>query len=42
MAALYVPVFTTELSPGQTDERRLYTVANLYAATEAGSGPALI
>ena len=30
-----VPVFSTEPGPGQVGERRLYTVANLYAATEA-------
>jgi hypothetical protein len=35
-----VPVFGTELDPGQADERRLYTVANLYAATEASPGAA--
>jgi gamma-glutamylcyclotransferase (GGCT)/AIG2-like uncharacterized protein YtfP len=29
------PVFSTELGPEQAGERRLYTVANLYAATEA-------
>ena len=28
------------LSPGQAGERRLYTVANLYAATEASTGAA--
>jgi len=33
---ILVPVFGTEVSPGQANERRLYTVANLYAATEAG------
>jgi gamma-glutamylcyclotransferase (GGCT)/AIG2-like uncharacterized protein YtfP len=33
---ILVPVFSTEPSPGQeAGERRLYTVANLYAATEA-------
>ena len=32
---ILVPVFSTELGPGQAGERRLYTVANLYAATEA-------
>jgi gamma-glutamylcyclotransferase (GGCT)/AIG2-like uncharacterized protein YtfP len=37
---ILVPVFCTELSPGQTGERRLYTVANLYAATEASPGVA--
>ena len=31
---ILVPVFT----PGGAEERRLYTVANLYAATEAGPG----
>ena len=31
-----VPVFGTE--PGQSGERRLYTVANLYAATESQRG----
>jgi gamma-glutamylcyclotransferase (GGCT)/AIG2-like uncharacterized protein YtfP len=35
-----VPVFSTELGPGQADERRLYKVANLYAVTEASSGAA--
>jgi gamma-glutamylcyclotransferase (GGCT)/AIG2-like uncharacterized protein YtfP len=33
---ILVPIFSTELGPGQVDERRLYTVANLYAATESG------
>jgi gamma-glutamylcyclotransferase (GGCT)/AIG2-like uncharacterized protein YtfP len=37
---ILVPVFSTELGPGQTDERRLYKVANLYAATEASPGAA--
>jgi gamma-glutamylcyclotransferase (GGCT)/AIG2-like uncharacterized protein YtfP len=37
---ILVPVFSTELSTGQADERRLYTVANLYAATEASPGAA--
>jgi hypothetical protein len=32
---ILVPVFRAELGPDQADERRLYTVANLYAATEA-------
>jgi gamma-glutamylcyclotransferase (GGCT)/AIG2-like uncharacterized protein YtfP len=32
---ILVPVFSTELGPEQAGERRLYTVANLYAATEA-------
>ena len=32
---ILVPVFSTELGPGQAGERRLYTVANLYAAAEA-------
>jgi gamma-glutamylcyclotransferase (GGCT)/AIG2-like uncharacterized protein YtfP len=32
---ILVPVFSTELGPGQAGERRLHTVANLYAATEA-------
>src|SRR5918996_5344290 len=30
---ILVPVFSTEPGPGQAGERRLYTVANLYAAT---------
>jgi hypothetical protein len=30
-----VPAFSAGLGPGQAGERRLYTVANLYAATEA-------
>jgi gamma-glutamylcyclotransferase (GGCT)/AIG2-like uncharacterized protein YtfP len=33
---ILVPIFSTELGPGRVDERRLYTVANLYAATESG------
>jgi hypothetical protein len=33
-----VPVFGTELGGGQAGERRLYTVANLYAAAEASPG----
>jgi hypothetical protein len=33
---ILVPIFSTELGPGQAGERRLYTVANLYAAAEAG------
>jgi gamma-glutamylcyclotransferase (GGCT)/AIG2-like uncharacterized protein YtfP len=37
---ILVPVFSTELSTGQAGERRLYTVANLYAATEASPGAA--
>ena len=37
---ILVPVFSTELGPGQAGERRLYTVANLYAATEASPGAA--
>jgi gamma-glutamylcyclotransferase (GGCT)/AIG2-like uncharacterized protein YtfP len=32
---ILVPVFSTEPRPGQAGERRLSTVANLYAATEA-------
>jgi gamma-glutamylcyclotransferase (GGCT)/AIG2-like uncharacterized protein YtfP len=35
---ILVPVFSTKLRPGQAGERRLYTVANLYAATEAQRG----
>lgn len=31
---ILVPVFSAEFKPGQVNERRLYTVANLYAATE--------
>jgi hypothetical protein len=30
--------FSTVLGPGQAGERRLYTVANLYAATESQRG----
>jgi gamma-glutamylcyclotransferase (GGCT)/AIG2-like uncharacterized protein YtfP len=37
---ILVPVFSAELSPRQAGERRLYTVANLYAATEASPGAA--
>jgi gamma-glutamylcyclotransferase (GGCT)/AIG2-like uncharacterized protein YtfP len=35
---ILVPVFSTELGPGQAGERRLYTVANLYGATESQRG----
>jgi len=37
---ILVPVFGTELGPEQAGERRLYTVANLYAATETSPGAA--
>ncbi len=37
---ILVSVFSTGLSTGQAGERRLYTVANLYAATEASPGAA--
>ena len=37
---ILVPVFGTELGPGQAGERRLHTVANLYSPTEAGTGAA--
>lgn len=37
---ILVPVFSTELSPRQSGERRVHTVANLYAATEASPGAA--
>jgi gamma-glutamylcyclotransferase (GGCT)/AIG2-like uncharacterized protein YtfP len=33
---ILVPVFAKEISSGQAGERRLHTVANLYAPTEAG------
>ena len=33
-----VPVLGTEPGPGRADERRFYTVANLFAAAEAGPG----
>jgi gamma-glutamylcyclotransferase (GGCT)/AIG2-like uncharacterized protein YtfP len=39
---ILVPVFSTELGPGQAGERRLCTVTNLYAATDASSGEAAI
>jgi gamma-glutamylcyclotransferase (GGCT)/AIG2-like uncharacterized protein YtfP len=32
---ILVPIFGTELDPGQVGERRLRTVANLYSANEA-------
>lgn len=35
---ILVPVFGTGPNRGQTGERRLYKVANLYAAAEAGPG----
>lgn len=35
---ILVPVFGTELGPGQAAERLLHTVANLYAPTEAQRG----
>jgi hypothetical protein len=37
---ILVAVFGTELGPGQAAERRLHTVANLYAPTESGPGAA--
>src|SRR3712207_3837255 len=37
---ILVPVFSTQPDPGRADERRLYTVANLYAANEANPGAA--
>lgn len=39
---ILVPVSSTELGPGQAGERRLYTVANLYAATAASPGAAAL
>jgi hypothetical protein len=36
--SILVAVFSTELGPGQAGERRLHTVANLYAATEPQRG----
>jgi gamma-glutamylcyclotransferase (GGCT)/AIG2-like uncharacterized protein YtfP len=38
---ILVPVFSTEFGRGQAGERQLYTVANLYAATEASPGAAV-
>ena len=35
---ILVPVFGTEFGGGQAGERRLHTVANLYAATESQRG----
>jgi hypothetical protein len=35
---ILVPVFGTEMGPGQAGERRLHTVANLYAPIEADPG----
>lgn len=35
---ILVPVFGTELGPGQAAERLLRTVTNLYAPTEAQRG----
>jgi gamma-glutamylcyclotransferase (GGCT)/AIG2-like uncharacterized protein YtfP len=32
---ILVPIFSTDLGPGQADERHLYTVANLYTPTES-------
>jgi gamma-glutamylcyclotransferase (GGCT)/AIG2-like uncharacterized protein YtfP len=37
---ILVPVFGTEIGGGEAGERRLYTVANLYAAREASPGAA--
>ncbi len=37
---ILVPVFSPDIDPGQEGDRRLYTVANLYAATEANPGAA--
>jgi hypothetical protein len=38
---ILVLVFSTQLGSGQPGERRMYTVANLYSATEAGPGAAV-
>ena len=35
---ILVPVFSTELGPGQAGERLPYTVANLYAAIDSQRG----
>jgi gamma-glutamylcyclotransferase (GGCT)/AIG2-like uncharacterized protein YtfP len=35
---ILVVVFSTEFGPGQAGERRLHTVANLYAASESQRG----
>lgn len=35
---ILVPISSTELGLGQAGERRPYTVANLYAATESQRG----
>jgi hypothetical protein len=35
---ILVPVFGTELGPGQAGKRLLHTVANLYSPTEAQRG----
>ena len=37
---ILVPVFGTEIGGGEAGERRLYTVANLFAASEASPGAA--
>ena len=39
---ILMPVFGTEPGTGQAGERRPYTVANLYAATEAGPDAAAL
>jgi gamma-glutamylcyclotransferase (GGCT)/AIG2-like uncharacterized protein YtfP len=38
---ILVPVFGTEMDPGQAGERRLQTVANLYSRIEADPGGAV-
>jgi gamma-glutamylcyclotransferase (GGCT)/AIG2-like uncharacterized protein YtfP len=37
---ILIPVFGTEIGGGEAGERRLYTVANLFAASEASPGAA--
>lgn len=39
---ILVPVFSPDIDPGQEGDRRLYTVANLYAAAEASTGGAAV
>lgn len=38
---ILTPIFSPEFSPERAGERRLYTVANLYAAAEAGPDAAM-
>jgi len=39
---ILVTIFSTDLGPGQVDERQLYMVANLYTPTESQRGDSYV